>query len=222
MRLTEYLRVSSETQLDGYGLDVQRDAILWWADAHDHDVTAWHSDEGVSGTLAQRDGWGDAEGTVRDGGAEGIVVARLDRLARDMLVQEQLLKDVWQAGGEVFSTATDENNLRDDPDDPSRMMIRRVIGAVSEYEKDMIELRMRRGRRAKAAAGGHAVGCYRFGSSKEGPVDREQAVLLCIRSLREQGRTWAQVAVYLNGQGPKWRPRTAARWTAATARKTVT
>jgi hypothetical protein len=37
-----------------------------------------------------------------------------------MLVQEHLMSDVWHLGGEVYSTATDENNLRDDPDDPSR------------------------------------------------------------------------------------------------------
>ena len=30
------------------------------------------------------------------------------------------MSDVWRLGGEVYSTASDENNLRDGPDDRSR------------------------------------------------------------------------------------------------------
>ena len=219
MRLVSYLRVSTDGQVDGWGLDAQRAAVAKWADANGHDVVAEHRDEGVSGTLVERDGWADAEGMVRDGSVDGVVVYKLDRLARDMLVQEQLMGDVWRAGGEVFSTATDENNLRNDPDDPSRKMLRRIIGAVSEYEREMVVLRMRRGRRAKVAAGGKGSGSYPFGFTRLGPDDREQAVLAHVRVLREQGATWAQVAARLNAMGPQWRPRTAATWSYASIRK---
>ena len=49
MKLVAYLRVSSETQLDGYGLDVQRQAVTRWAKANGHKIVAWCVDEGVSG-----------------------------------------------------------------------------------------------------------------------------------------------------------------------------
>ena len=48
--LVAYLRVSTETQLDGLGLDVQRKSIRQWARANRHRVVLWTSDEGVSGS----------------------------------------------------------------------------------------------------------------------------------------------------------------------------
>ena len=60
-------------------------------------------------------------------------VYRLDRLARDLIVQETVLAEVKRLGGEVFSTsAAEAGYLSDDPDDPSRKLIRQVLGAVAE------------------------------------------------------------------------------------------
>jgi DNA invertase Pin-like site-specific DNA recombinase len=69
----------------------------------------------------------------------GVVVYRLDRLARDLIVQETLLAEVWRMGREVFSTsAAEQGYLADDPHAPSRKLIRQVLGAVNEYERSMI------------------------------------------------------------------------------------
>ena len=47
-------------------------------------------------------------------------------------------------GAEVFSTSDAEQGyLQDDPSDPSRKLIRQVLGAVAEYERAMIRLRLR-------------------------------------------------------------------------------
>jgi DNA invertase Pin-like site-specific DNA recombinase len=51
MRLVAYLRVSSESQLDGFGLDNQERAVRAWAKLNGHKVVEWCRDEGVSGTL---------------------------------------------------------------------------------------------------------------------------------------------------------------------------
>ena len=59
----------------------------------------------MSGTLADRDGLAEALDALRSRQAGGVVVARLDRLARDLVIQEQLLAEAWRLGGEVFSTA---------------------------------------------------------------------------------------------------------------------
>jgi hypothetical protein len=71
---------------------------------------------------------------VKDGRAGAIVVYRL---AGDLVLQEQLLAEVWRSG-ELLSTAGGEAHLHDDP---SRRLIRQVLGAVSEYERAMIALR---------------------------------------------------------------------------------
>ena len=135
MRIVGYVRVSTATQAeDGLGLDVQKAALRAWCKANGHRLTSILSDEGVSGAkeLEDRPGLADALDMIRSGKAQGIVVPRLDRLARDLIVQETILAEVRRIGGEVFSTSPAEASyLTDDPDDPSRKLIRQVLGAVS-------------------------------------------------------------------------------------------
>jgi DNA invertase Pin-like site-specific DNA recombinase len=110
-------------------------------------------------TLGSRTGLANALTLLRSNNADGITVYRLDRLARDLIIQEQLLAEARQHGWHVFSTSTSvAAYLEDDPGDPSRKMIRQVLGAVAEYERSMIALRLRSGRARKAQRGGFAGG----------------------------------------------------------------
>src|SRR5258706_7555130 len=158
MKVAGYLRVSTDRQAEeGLGLEVQEHAIRAWARNNGHRVGSWYRDEGLSGSngLDQREGLADALDALKNRGAAGLVIYRLDRLARDLVLQEQLLADVRRMRAEVFSTSAGEAGyLSDDPDDPSRKLIRQVLGAVSEYERGMISLRLRSGRRRKAENGG--------------------------------------------------------------------
>ncbi len=162
MRAVGYLRVSTDRQAEkGFGLDVQERAVRSWARQHGHRLVEIHRDEGVSGSngLDTRVGLADALQSLRDRNAHGLVVPRLDRLARDLVLQETLLAEVKRLGGRVYSaTPAEDEFLADDPQDPSRRLIRQILGAVNEYERSMIALRMRGGRERKRAAGGYAGG----------------------------------------------------------------
>jgi DNA invertase Pin-like site-specific DNA recombinase len=154
----------------------------------------------------------------------GIVVYRLDRLARDLIIQEQLLAEVRRMGGEVFSTsAAEAGYLTDDPDDPSRKLIRQVLGAVSEYERSMISLRLRTGRRRKAEKGGFAYGSPHYGYRAEGKQlvadEDEQAALARIRELRGDGRSLREIAGVLEAEG--FRPKRSQRWHPESLRRIV-
>jgi hypothetical protein len=51
-----------------------------------------------------------------------------------------LLAEVKRVGAAVYSTSPTESSfLGDDPDDPSRALIRQVLGAVAQYERSMID-----------------------------------------------------------------------------------
>ena len=130
-----------------------------------------------------------------------------------MVLQEQLLAEVWRSG-ELFSTAGGEANLHDDPEDPSRRLIRQVLGAVSEYERAMIALRLRRGRAAKAARGGFAYGSPAFGHRAAGralvPDEREQAAIARARELQVAGASLRQIGATLEAEGH--RPKRGAHW----------
>ncbi len=219
MKLVAYLRVSTDAQTDGLGLDIQEATITKWADAHGHKIAETFTDAGVSGSngLDTRAGLGLALDVLKKREADGLVVYRLDRLARDLIVQETLLAELRRMGADMFSTSEAEGQyLTDDPADPSRKMIRQVLGAVAEYERSMIALRLRSGRARKASDGGFAGGTPPYGFKSSGgelvPVADEQIALTRIRNLRaaDPPLSYEKIAQMLNDAGIP--PRRGERW----------
>ena len=225
-KVVAYLRVSTDRQAEeGLGLEVQADTIKTWAKANNTRIVDTFTDEGVSGSngIDNREALPEAFDAIKSREAEGLVVYRLDRLARDLIIQETLLAEVRRLGGEVFSTsAAEAGYLTDDPDDPSRKLIRQVLGAVAEYERSMIALRLRSGRKRKAKDGGYAYGSPPFGYRVEDaelvPDEAEQATLVRARELREAGLSIRRVASALTEEGhrtkrggTRWHPTTVAR-----------
>lgn len=209
MRVVGYLRVSTDRQAEsGYGLDVQRAAIRGWCRAGGHRLIGFTVDDGVSGAAdpAERLGLAQAISELVTGRATAIVVYKLDRLARDLVMQEQLLAEVRRAGGRLHSCAAGEDAfLEDDPHDPTRALIRHVLGAVSQYERSMIRLRMSAGKTRKAAAGGYAGGRPPYGWVAMGrelvPDPAEQKVIREIRRRWRRGESLRTIAAALGTTG---------------------
>jgi DNA invertase Pin-like site-specific DNA recombinase len=223
--LCGYLRVSSESQLDGYGLDAQRKAIRAWAKANGHRIVHWCADEGRSGALdvSERAGLACAVEAVKSGASRGVVVARLDRLARSLTVQEGILAVLWRNGGSVFTADTGE--LRpDDPDDPMRTAVRQVVGVFAQLDRAMVVKRLRDGRTAKASTGRKAVGAYAYGYRGHGkgrerdatPEPTEQEAVRMIVELRRSGKSYREIVAALEAEGH--RPRRADRWSPMSVR----
>ncbi len=207
MRVVAYVRVSSAHQAEAFGPEVQRAAIRKWATAGGHKVVSWHTDV-ISGAseLRNRVGWCEAAALVKSGKAQGIVVARLDRLARDVMVQEVLLRKLSDLGGIVISTRENENEmLNGESKDPSRKLARVIMGAISEYDREMTVDRLAAGRQAKAARGGYAHGAlpygYRSANGKLVPVAAEQAALAKMKSMAAQGVPLREIAGALTAEG---------------------
>lgn len=207
MRVVAYVRVSSAHQAEAYGPEVQRAAITKWAKANGHKIAAWQTDV-ISGAseLRNRVGWCEAAALVKSGQAEGIVVARLDRLARDVMVQELLLRKLSDLGGIVLSTRENENELLNgESKDPSRKLVRVIMGAISEYDKESTVERLAAGRQAKAARGGYAHGALPYGyRSAQGlltPVPAEQRALARMKELAALGHSTREIARLLDAEG---------------------
>ncbi len=228
MKLVAYLRVSTDKQAEqGQGLDVQEQAIRKWARARGHRITLWTRDEGISGSngLDTRIGLAEALAAVRDREVGALIVYRLDRLARDLTLQESLLAEIRRTGLELFSTSDAEAEfLVDDPDDPSRKMIRQVLGAVNEFERSMIALRLRSGRRRKAEKGGFAYGSPPFGFRAEDgeliPIPDEIDTVDMIRELHGEGRSLREIGIALETAGRPTK-RGGTRWHPTTVRSVL-
>lgn len=227
MKIVAYLRVSTDKQAEeGFGLDVQRAHCRTWAKANGHRIVSWRIDEGLSGSngLETRVGLYDAMGDLRDGAADALLVPKLDRLARDLIVQEQLLAEVRRLGREAFSaSAAEASYVTDDPEDPSRKLIRQIIGAVNEWERSTIVLRMRRGRKMKASQGKFAYGSPRFGTKaverELAANDDEIAVIGVMREMRDSGLSYGKIAERLNEQGKL--PKRGGKWYAQTVSRVL-
>jgi DNA invertase Pin-like site-specific DNA recombinase len=226
VRLIGYTR-SSDRREDRESHKAQEQRIRAWCRANGHRLVRVISEpSGTKGTTIKRPGWADALNALEDGQADGVVVRDLERLSRDVLVQEQLLRDAWELDKEVLSTAWSEEDLRDDPEDPTRRLIRIIIGAVHAHNRDMTVLRMHRGKRRKQQRGGFLGGTPRYGyqaTDKELlPDPAEQAAIRRIRRLHRDGRSLREIVAALDAEGipakrgGSWHPTTVAR----TLRKT--
>lgn len=209
MRYVAYLRVSTEQQADtGAGLAIQEQACRDWLRAGRHQLAGVCTDAGRSGSLsvADRHGLGEALAVLSAGKADGLLVYRLDRLARDMVMQEQLLAELHRRELVLAScSATENEHLTDDADDPTRALVRRILGSVAAYERDMIRLRLRTGRARKRIAGGYVAGAPPYGYAAVGrelvPVEPEQEVIRLIRRLVREGWSLAAVCAELERRG---------------------
>lgn len=215
MKLVAYLRVSTiEQAAHGFGLDSQRAAIRAAAKALGSRVVAWCADEGLSGALGvdARPGLAEALAMIDNGDADGLIVRDLDRLAREITVQEAVIGHVWLLDhAAVFTSVPPQEVPRDDPDDPMRTAMRKMAGVFGELERMLVAKRLRDGRRAKAAAGGHATGSTPYGwrSGKRGadnpngalvPIPAEQAALRRMIDMRESGSSTREIAATLTAE----------------------
>jgi DNA invertase Pin-like site-specific DNA recombinase len=226
MRLVEYRRVSSKGQAeDGFGLVVQRRLNRAWAKTHGHQIVKVCSDDGVSGTvpIADRPGFQCVLDALTEGKADGLLMTKLDRLARQVTVQELALAALWEQGFTVFAADTGEIP-KDDPEDPMRTAMRQMIGVFAELDRRMVVKRLRDGRKAKEASGKKATGIYAYGYRAGGkgrdrdavPNGSEQEAVKRIMALRAEGKSYREIVTALEAEG--LHPRKAGRWSPMTVR----
>lgn len=213
MEAVAYLRVSSQGQIDGYGLDLQEHDVRTYAERNDITVKRWCVDS-VSGTKddADRPGLMEAMQSLADGETTILLAAKLDRIARAVGVQEAILARIWRLPGPDRQVHTADVGLvpQDDPDDPMRTAMRQMAAVFHQLDKAMIVKRLKDGRRHKARVG-KAVGSYPYGWAKDGPVADEQRTRALAERLRSEGATLAATVAELNRLGS--RTRSGREWT---------
>ena len=120
------------------------------------------------------------------------------------MVSEILLNQFRDLGVSVVA-ADSGTDLTAGDDDPTRVLIRQVLGAVAQFEKSVIVAKLRAARIRKRRAAGKCEGRKAFG---ERPGEPE--VIAYIRKLRRKPKrgerlSVAAIAARLNAQGIKTR-----------------
>lgn len=132
-----------------------------------------------------------------------IVFENSDRIARDLIEGEMLLRQCKQHGIEVWSVDAD-CNMCDDDERPEVRLMRQVMGAFAEFDKNKLVYRMRCGRQAKRKEtdGRQGVEGRRPYGFKEGELE----VVKKAYALRyESGAGWFRIASILNEHGHRRR-----------------
>lgn len=219
-----YMRCSGLGQDDGDTWDRQQAAIVKYASREGLTVAPadWFKDVGVSGTkdMGDRPGLAALLDRVESNGVRVVLVENASRLARDLMVSEVILQQLRDAGCTVIDCDSGTNLVDEADDDPTRRLIRQVLGAVAEFDRRVTVLKLRAARKRIRARTGRCEGRKPYGSRPN-----ERAVVERIRELHrkphgEPRRSLQQIADILNAEG---RPtRTGKPWTKQVLHQIVT
>lgn len=209
-----YLRVSGKGQVDGDGFTRQLAAIRKYAAANDIRIVKVFREEGVSGKtdLENRPALQELLAALHSNGTRLVLIEKLDRLARFLTVQESILQDFRHKGFELISVTEPDMCS----DDPTRTLMRQVLGAFFEYERTMIVTKLRGARQRVKAQTGRCEGVKPYGY-----LDSEQPVLARMQALRGSGMAFDAIADTLNAEGrrPRGRNGVVGTWYGATINK---
>lgn len=165
-RITGYIRVSGDSQHGNEqdGAPRQRRAVEQWAKKNKKTVTEWIEDLGVSGTLelAQRPGLSKLLDSLHPPGV--LIIEKCDRLARDLIAGELIIRMLAKAGWQVISAETNEDLTASIS--PTAILMRQMQGAFAEFDKRNIVARLRAAREQKRKTYGRCEGRKAFADAK--------------------------------------------------------
>ena len=154
-----YFRTSSETNVgaDKDSLQRQRAAIGTFAKTAGYEIISEYSDDGVKGAdpVDQRPGFAAMLEHIAGKGVRTIIVETASRFARDLIVQETGWRFLKDAGITLIAADSPDAFL---DDTPTAVMIRQILGSVSQFEKAMLVAKLRGARDRKKAATGKCGG----------------------------------------------------------------
>lgn len=183
MKAFSYLRVSSRGQVDGDGFDRQRDKIQKWAKANGATIEREFREEGISGAneLDGRPAMIELLSAIAANGVRTVIVERADRFARDLVASELLLREFTRLGVRVIEAEGGNDLSAGDDSNPTAKLVRQILGAVAEFDKTSIVLKLKAARVRARREKGRCEGRKPYGER-----DGEAATMDLIRSLRRK------------------------------------
>jgi DNA invertase Pin-like site-specific DNA recombinase len=191
-------RVSTSNQIDGSGISAQQDVVRQYAEQNGLQLVAEYTDLGVSGAapLEKREGLLKALAHLEKG--DVLLVAKYDRIARDLLLQLTVERTVTQKGAQIISCSAPGSSGTSASD----VLLRNLLASVAQYERAIIGQRISQAHQARLARGYVATTPpYGFTvdlNNKLVPEKTEQIVCSAVKRMRECGYSWKKAAEALN------------------------
>jgi len=154
-----YYRVSTEGQIDGQGLDVQKKLCRDFCKEEGIEIAGEFSDEGISGATLDREGLQDMLASLN--GTDFVVVANTSRLWRDDFSRALIQRELTKAEKDVKSVDNPTYSLY--AESPEGFLVNGMMELLDSYERLSITLKLKRARKLKASKGQKASGPAPFG-----------------------------------------------------------
>ena len=197
-----YIRVSTDGQVgeDKFGLDAQREQIIEYCNSHDMNIIKWYSDEGESGAK-YRPGFDEIVfGEVSNPPYEAVIVAKSDRVARDINIYFAYQGLLLRKNIELISICEDFGQFGVFAD-----MLKAFTLTCAQIERDNINKRTSAGRMVKASRGGYSGGRppygYRPVCGKLEIIPEEAEIIRYIITAKDNGVTYQDICNHLNAEG---------------------
>lgn len=201
MKLIGYVRVSSNSQEDNTSLKQQEGKLRAYCELHGHRLVKIYREVGSGKSMDSRPEFQEAIEALDK--ADGLIAAKLDRVARNTKEVLQLVEDTLEANNKALVLL----DLNIDTSTPIGKMMLTVMAAVASLEREMIKERTQSGRDSNKASGKRIGGPSPYGyDSVKGvliPIEGELAVIEEARKQRRSGKSYQDVADYLNAKGYK-------------------
>lgn len=197
MKVIAYARVSTTDQADlGVSLDAQQAKMAAYASLYGLEIVETIVDAGESAKSLNRPGLQRALGLLGAGKADGLVIAKLDRLTRSVADWQVLIDGLFgeKAGKQLFSVA-DAIDTRT----AAGRLVLNVLLCVAQWERETTAERTKEALRHKIR-NGERCGKVRFGYdlAEDGKTltenREEQEAIGLMRNLRAAGYSLQQIA----------------------------
>ena len=168
-----YLRVSTDRQAElGYGLDIQEEAIIDFAEKNKMSNLLLFIDDGYTGTNMDRPALQHIINLIKkyNCGKSAIrintmIIHRVDRLGRTLLGTLQFIQDYIVAKKDSKDSTINQNKedinffsvqekyCRIDEDDPQSKFLLMLFATLAEFDRNLIVQKMKKGRLQRISSG---------------------------------------------------------------------
>lgn len=156
-----YCRVSSIGQKKtGAGLERQAKDILAYAKKNKYRIQKVYK-ESFTGTESDRPVFEEMIADLLGNGIRTIIVECLDRLARDLAIQLQLIALLASKGITLINAMTDQDVTN--PTDAMTKAMIQIQGTFAELDKNLLIRKLKKGRQAKKEKAGSCEGRKPYG-----------------------------------------------------------
>jgi DNA invertase Pin-like site-specific DNA recombinase len=154
-----YMRTSSSTNVgpDKDSEKRQRSAIERFAKSAGFEIVEWFYDDGVKGddAIGSRPGFSALLDRIEGNGVRHVIVEDASRFARKLMTQETGIALLINRGVTLLTAGADDLTASDDP---TRVMLRQIQGAVAQHEKARLVAKLKAARERKKAVTGKCGG----------------------------------------------------------------